>query len=1261
MQESPFRKGFPWLAAGLLLLLVSTALYLYDLERSEADILSEVQRSLNDDFQACIDRYATGVVLPSAEEPDCQACALTYVRMSSGDRLVSWTNNEYLPTEARNINRLRNLENRTLLRSDDGRRVYYQLRQQKGDTTLVILLPIHLSYEVNNEFLPPYIFLGRWQELLYGHRDQLYARNLVVNTESADPLADVVVYDTQDRWVYDLRNVPVLPFRSGIRYTVLVFMLLGGIALTVFLRIYSLYRWHYRYLINLSLFLGVLGLRLILYWVDLPGNYVDAALFSPEVLAFHVLAPSLGEMTLNIFTAAALIWIAYMHVFRINLLVYQRVMRNQYLAWPVMFLTLALSSYLLKVFVDIFYAINVNSQIDIDFTNLFKADIFAFLILLDVGIMLLSIALLICLLVKLNVLFGRRYGYPPVFWVFQVLSILVANLYFHEADWVLALVLSIGVGVLGYTVYRVPFRPILHQDLPNYLLLVVVVSILVTYCVISGVDFGNQLKAERVVTRILGNQVANTAFAFNKALNSIERDQATILEEKRQSRSLNQFRDWLRDTYVAPNFKEFDVELFFYDTLTNRRLDKTRDREPSFGPDADIPLEDRGERIFEDLYQLPNTENKYLDLYVGRFYVKLDRQGSVLVMMELSPNDRETEGLYPYLSMDQEVYEDLQLVNQFDHAIYRDGILYSHRGNTSFPIYLADFDQYQSRRVNVEGDYVEYFEPIPHDKLVVVRYPRQTSVDVFTTFSFIFYFYVLTGLLIIVLPVLGLRLIRLKRINTQLPLRAKIRIGLFVISVLPMLIIILLLSPFIRDRYNREAEMELQEEAARITDLIGQDYLNLRNDPFSRITLERDFQERIRSLESAVRNDINVYDENGRRLASTQPLIFELGISSDLMDAEAYQLLKTGNYSELVVREEAGNLEYLSGYRPIIGNTPEPIGYVNIPYLAKQDKLDEQVINFLAYLANIYLVVFLLINLIAVLISSAVTKPLAMIQQRLASFSLGNRNEPIIYETKDEIGSIISAYNDMVAKLSESEQKLSQSQREMAWRQMARQVAHEIKNPLTPMKLSIQHLNRASQSQSDQFQTMFPKVMKTLLVQIESLVRIANSFHEFAKMPEPVKTRVRVNEVLLEVVDLYGQSEEALWLIDVPDADFWTYTDRDQLSRCFNNIIKNGLQALDENGIIQVTMKIEGEYVRIEISDNGQGMDEEVQKRVFEPSFSTKTSGMGLGLAIVRRIIEHSGGKISFESTVGEGTTFLIELPSIEQQEEMKGIEAPIP
>jgi len=237
----------------------------------------------------------------------------------------------------------------------------------------------------------------------------------------------------------------------------------------------------------------------------------------------------------------------------------------------------------------------------------------------------------------------------------------------------------------------------------------------------------------------------------------------------------------------------------------------------------------------------------------------------------------------------------------------------------------------------------------------------------------------------------------------------------------------------------------------------------------------------------------------------------------------------------------------------------------------------------------------------------------------------------------------------MLRKLADSEELLSRSQREMAWQEMARQVAHEIKNPLTPMRLSVQHLVRTwagEKPNNEKLNTLFEKVTCTILVQMESLVNIANSFSQFANMPEPVKSKFALQEVIQEVVDLYANEGDVQLELDMPKEEFYVHSDRDQLSRVFNNLIKNGKQAIEHDaGHVLVKMTVEGNLAKVMIADNGKGVPEEIGERIFEPRFSTKSSGMGLGLAIVKKIVEGAEGRIYFESEVGKGTRFFVELP----------------
>ncbi|GAB4410880.1 MAG: hypothetical protein OHK0039_15600 [Bacteroidia bacterium] len=1236
--------------AGLLLIFVSCALYVYDLTTKEEDLLFEVSRDWQRDFEACV-AFHSGKTdrRPSSQ---CEVCELVY----ENGNLRHWSDNRFLPQQ-QFIDNLEDMPDDGIV--ELGGQVYFQIRERKARQVIVKIIPLYITYPVRNNVLAPYLFLGRWADRFYQGESHPHIRRLQVIPGPTQEVGDLQLFDPNGQPLLTLNNVPTLVLRSGIRYAVLLFLGLGILVLAIFLRIYALHRYRFRYLINAFLFGGVLLLRGLLYWIRLPGDYIPSELFSPDILAFHALAPSLGDLTLNIITLTVLVWIAYTHFFRISNLFFRRLIRNRLLSWVLMLAVLALASVLLDWYVDVFEAFYVNSQVDIEFSNILRTNIHSYLILLDSGLLLLSISLIIFSLLKIHVLYFRRYGLSVPGIMVQVLFLLVMSFLLHKTSvWLMGL-MPLAIMALAIVVYRIPFRPILHHDLTNYFAIILVFSILVTYNVVIGVNLTRQFRAEQIARTVLGTKTTNTVVATVNALNNIAGDMPEVQAQLRKNGDMGKFRDWLIKTYFTRNFNEFDVYLYIYDAQM-RRLDQTDGKNSAFDLASDIPIEARGERVSKDirLYQLPNSENEYLDQYVGVFDLDLDLGGDSVVkthfLIELIPNRRETQGLYPSLTLDQSVYDEISLINAFDHAVYYQNILSSKRGKSSFPVYMPDQDEYRGKTNRRRGEYLEYLEPIGGGKLVVVRYTQQRFFDIVTTFSFIFYFFVLTALGLIVLPVMLMRSLRSRKFAYEVPLRSKIRIGLLAISILPMVVIIALLYPFIADRYNEEARKELGEDAAKMTEVLGPLYQQMRTDFLGRLSLSRDFEKELADLERVVKNDINIYDERGRHLASTQPMIFEMGIKTDLMNPIALDSLSTGQLSDLVLTERIGTQDYLSAYRPIMGNN-KPIGYINIPYITRQDQLEDQVINFLAYLANIYLLTLLLLNFVSVAVAGTITRPLSMIRQRLAATNLGGTNEPLEYKARDEIGAIVSAYNQMVTQLSDSEKRLSQNQRELAWRQMARQVAHEIKNPLTPMKLSIQHLMRTWDEKSGRFEKMFPKVMQTLMTQIESMVRIANSFSEFARMPDPVKSRMNLNQVLLEVVDLYAQSEEAIWLIDVPQENFYTIADRDQLSRCFNNIIKNGLQAVEEDGIMHISMRILEDRARIEIKDNGKGIPEELQGRVFEPSFSTKSSGMGLGLAIVKRIIENTGGTISFRSRVGEGTTFIIEIPneSVEYLEEV--------
>lgn len=1240
MEETVYRKGMPWLIVGSLLLVVSGSFFMYDYFRSNDEIMLEIQASLQEDFTGFLQHYENNLQPDPLIDSLARASHLYY---NAQGRLVTWSNNTLLPAYEK-INRLSYLGTRPVW--EVGERAYYVFRNDRQEGTAIVLIPLRIGYNVRNQYLQPYLFLGRYHDLFYDNRVNKNIDYTISIVGPSDQPSPIVIQDLDGVQVFAYQQLPVEPFRQRDRTAVLVFMILGMISLCIYLRVFSLSSWQHRYLINISLFVGIIAFRILLWALGLPGNYLAGELFSANILAFHFLAPSLGEFTLNVVTLVSLVWIAYVHTFRLSIKFWRAFLRNQYSAWITMLITLGLTMLLSYAYSGLFDKITSSSQIELEFSNIFSADLFAFLILLDVGLLFLLVILGAFMLLRPNIMYGNRYGYTPLYWVIHALGLLVYGIALYQGEWSLTLIMALSLLALLFVLKRIPSLQLLHHDMVNYLLLLTTLSFAVTIHFNKSLEKDRQQKARQIAVGIIGNQEVHTISSYQRALFRLQQDSSAIQEQYRELPNFNAFREWIKSTYFEAKMKEFDVQLFAFDTA-NIRVDNTREYEPTFSPTSDLAPGEYGEQISPGLYQLMNAKNRYIDFYVGQFDLEMESGAPYSFFLELRPNNREFEGLYPSLTMDQRVYDEIKLINSFDHATYREGILYNERGQSPFQINLPDYQSIQGPVRRTGSEYHELIQPIGNssDRHVIVRYPVRSVLDEITTFSFIFYFFVLSAILVIGLPVIAMRSLRTRQFTRNLPLRSKIRFSLLTISVLPMLFIMLLLSPFIYHRYEDQAVEELLDETERITNLIGPDYLNFKNDLFSRMTLLQEFKQTVESMGKYLRNDVNIFDEEGKPLAASRPLIFEENISTNLMDSRALASLGSGKRSDIVLEEKIGNKEFFSAYRAIIGRNEKPIGFVNVPYLTKQEELDSQVIGFLAYLANIYLVVFLMINLVAVLISSTITQPLKMIQARLAATGLGNKNERIIYQAKDEIGAIVTAYNQMITQLEENQEKINQNQRERAWRQMARQVAHEIKNPLTPMKLSIQHLSRAWSAGSDRLEEMFPRVMKTLMSQIDSMVRIADSFSEFAKMPVAAKSRVLVNDILMEVVDLYTQTDDIIWLIDIPEDHFYSHADRDQLSRCFNNILKNAVQAIQENGVIEVSMRIHEEITKVEITDNGVGMSPDIQQRVFEPSFSTKNSGMGLGLSMVKKIIENSGGDISFTSEEGKGTTFFIELP----------------
>ena len=404
------------------------------------------------------------------------------------------------------------------------------------------------------------------------------------------------------------------------------------------------------------------------------------------------------------------------------------------------------------------------------------------------------------------------------------------------------------------------------------------------------------------------------------------------------------------------------------------------------------------------------------------------------------------------------------------------------------------------------------------------------------------------------------------------------------------------------------------------------------------------FSDKICELADINNLDINIFNLKGELLISSHSDYFEKGVFVFQLDNKTLSELSLG--SNRLIREVQGDsLSILSTYRYMNNIDGTPIAIINLPYFQENKISRQEIRDFLVTLSEVYLFLFMGAAVVAYFLSNYITGSIQTIGEKLKQISIGKRNEPLDWNSNDEIGSLVKEYNRMLFELEKSAQLLAKSERESAWREMAKQVAHEIKNPLTPMKLSVQHLERTLSPASEDWKERLQKFSSAIIEQIDTLSDIASEFSNFAKMPQAKTEKVDVNKELLGVLELFKDLPNITFSYDNSSNDsLEIMSDHNQISRVFTNLIKNAIQAIPggKSGKIRIETKKKGDEVLISIQDNGTGISDDKKAKIFTPNFTTKTSGMGLGLAMVKNIVENSGGKIWFETVVDNGTTFYV-------------------
>jgi two-component system, NtrC family, nitrogen regulation sensor histidine kinase NtrY len=409
----------------------------------------------------------------------------------------------------------------------------------------------------------------------------------------------------------------------------------------------------------------------------------------------------------------------------------------------------------------------------------------------------------------------------------------------------------------------------------------------------------------------------------------------------------------------------------------------------------------------------------------------------------------------------------------------------------------------------------------------------------------------------------------------------------------------------------------------------------------ARDVVVREFEEELLKLASAHRLEINVFNTNGEMLVSARPDSIHSEYIHRRVPATTLEELESLN--RIIIPEREDGRDYLSDYTNLYNSDGERIAILHIPYLQDINIAEKDLENFLGSIGLVYLFIFMGGIFLTFLLSRSITRNLTALSERMQRVDLNGENEPFNWRSDDEVGKLVDTYNAMLLKLEESRQELTKQERESAWREMARQVAHEIKNPLTPIRLSVQHLQATAAYDDPVWREKFKRTMQTIIQQIDALSRIATEFSDFAKMPKAQIERVHLQQSIQEVAELFADVPFKLTL-ELPEEPVWIDMDREQLGRVLNNLLKNAKHAVAEaeNPAVHITLKTTADAAEVEIKDNGAGVPEELKDKIFRPNFTTKSSGTGLGLSISSQIMDSVGGSIAFESVEGGPTSFFL-------------------
>lgn len=647
------------------------------------------------------------------------------------------------------------------------------------------------------------------------------------------------------------------------------------------------------------------------------------------------------------------------------------------------------------------------------------------------------------------------------------------------------------------------------------------------------------------------------------------------------------------------------------------------------------------------------TDSNGNSSYAGTFmfYKSQGRVIRMLLTIESNSN-REDRGYYSILGRFSKP-GDINIPSHYSYAKYNNGRLMSYKGNYPYPTYYDHIQEghllNRSREVSRSNGYVHFMNLVNEEEMIIISRPRRGGLVYFTSFSYLCL--ALSGIMS-----MFSRSRYKKKVFKSNYFRTRINTILSTSSFLILISMTIISIVFV---YKRNEENMYNLMSSRITTiqaLVERHTKNVRN--WQSLNTQ-DFTAALENIGNTTKSDITLYTPSGKVFLSTTPEVFERMVIGSRIDEDAYYNIKDRNQRYFIHREKIADFEYWALYAPIFNDSGQIVAIAEVPYTDRNFDFRREAFFHAALIINLFLLLLIGSLLFSTREVNALFSPLIEMGKKMNVADIHDL-EFITYKREDEISSLVDAYNRMVKDLSESTRQLAQAERDKAWSQMARQVAHEIKNPLTPIKLQIQRLIRLKENNNPAWEQRFDEVSAVVLEHIDILSETANEFSTFAKLYSEEPVLLDLDKTLKDQL-LFFDNKENVSISYLGMENAFVMAPKPQLIRVFVNLITNAVQAVEihqkeaaERGeeyaegkvVISLRNSMKDGYYDIVFDDNGPGVSEENLDKLFTPNFTTKSSGTGLGLAICRNIIEKCEGEISYrKSFVLGGASFIVTIP----------------